>query len=220
MRYCLLFILVLFVFSLGESQTKSSLKIPTISSPLFWHNTPKRSTMKAGVLTIVAGEKTDLFRDPNGENNINTAPKLMFKADPNFTLSASIQHPFTNKFDAGGLVIVADSLNWIKFCFEKDYTGARRVVSVVTKGISDDCNSVELEDDAAFFKVAKSDNVVTLYYSTNGRKWLLVRHFQFESKNNVNVGFLAQSPKGKGCTVTFSDISYQTKKIKDPYTGE
>ncbi|MFI5187793.1 MAG: DUF1349 domain-containing protein, partial [Chitinophagales bacterium] len=111
-------------------------------------------------------------------------------------------------------------LNWIKFCFEKDYTGARRVVSVVTKNISDDCNSVEINSNKVFYKIAKADNVITLYYSLNGLKWMLIRHFQFDTSGDFYLGFLAQSPTGRQCQVSFSDISYTAKKIKDPYTGE
>ena len=146
--------------------------------------------------------------------------KLLFKADENFILSASIEHSFTNKWDGGALVIKSDSLNWIKFCFEKDYTGARRVVSVVTKHISDDCNSVEMNTNKVYYKVAKAGNVVTLYYSANGIKWFLIRHLQFDTKPEFEVGFLAQSPTGNKCSVKFSDIKYLSKKISDPYTGE
>ena len=220
MKKILFLLVVVFSVSILHAQTKSSLKIPTLPGQLFWHNSPKVCTMKSGELTIVAGEKTDLFRDPNAAYNTDNAPKLLFKADQNFVLTASISHPFANKWDAGGFVVIADSLNWIKFCFEKDYTGKRRVVSVVTKNISDDCNSVEIESDIVYYKVAKADNVITLYYSTNGKNWFLVRHLQFDAKNGVKAGFIAQSPTGKICTVKFADIKYESKKIKDPYAGE
>jgi regulation of enolase protein 1 (concanavalin A-like superfamily) len=144
----------------------------------------------------------------------------LFKADSDFVLTASIEHGFENKWDGGAIVLKQDSLNWIKFCFEKDYTGARRVVSVVTKNISDDCNSVEIPGNKVFYKVAKAGNVITLYYSLNGQTWFLVRHLQFETTGPLQVGFLAQSPTGKSCKVTFAQITYTVKKIKDPYLGE
>jgi regulation of enolase protein 1 (concanavalin A-like superfamily) len=144
----------------------------------------------------------------------------LFKADSDFVLTASIEHGFENKWDGGAIVLKQDSLNWIKFCFEKDYTGARRVVSVVTKNISDDCNSVEIPGNNVFYKVAKAGNVITLYYSLNGQTWFLVRHLQFETTGPLQVGFLAQSPTGKSCKVIFAQITYTVKKIKDPYLGE
>ena len=129
-------------------------------------------------------------------------------------------HDFINKWDAGAIVLKSDSLNWVKFCFEKDYTGTKIVVSVVTKNISDDCNSVASASNLLFYKAAKADKVITLYYSNDGKSWFLVRHLQFDFPSPLKIGFLAQSPTGKNCKVTFSNITYNRKKISDPYTGE
>ncbi len=203
-----------------EAQNSEILEIKGIPKKLFWENKPEIFSLKANVLTITAGEKTDMFRDPNVTYNTDNAPKLLFKPDANFVLSTSIEHTFANKWDGGALVLKSDSLNWIKFCFEKDYTGAKRVVSVVTKNISDDCNSVEISGEKVYYKIAKADNVITLYYSINGVKWFLIRHLQFDFKKDFEVGFLAQSPTGTKCEVKFSDIKYQAVKIKDPYLGE
>lgn len=202
------------------SQVADSIRITTIPRGLFWENSPRSFNTGRNNLVIEAGEKTDMFRDPNVTYNTDNAPKLLFRADENFVLSASIQHPFANKWDGGAIVIKQDNMNWIKFCFEKDYTGARRVVSVVTRNISDDCNSSEINANKVFYKVAKADNVFTLYYSTDGTKWFLVRHLQFDTTRGFTVGFLAQSPAGDRCEVRFSDIEYKPIKIKDPYLGQ
>jgi regulation of enolase protein 1 (concanavalin A-like superfamily) len=202
------------------AQKTDSSVIASIPYKLFWENKPVAFSIRNNELTLQAGEKTDMFRDPNVAYNTDNAPKLLFKADEDFVLSASVEHSFTNKWDGGAIVIKSDSLNWIKFCFEKDYTGARRVVSVVTKNISDDCNSIEMNANKVFYKVAKADNVITLYYSENGTKWFLIRHLQFDARPGFEAGFLAQSPTGTHCTVKFADIKYSHRKIKDPYTGE
>jgi uncharacterized protein len=217
--------LVVFTLMLGLTnkiiaQQNDSLKIGSIPYALQWDNQPLKYAIQNNILTIIAGPKTDMFRDPNVTYNTDNAPKLLFTADSNFVFSTSIQHSFTNKWDGGAIVLIQDSLNWIKFCFEKDYTGAKRVVSVVTKNISDDCNSVEIKSNKIFFKIAKAHNVITLYYSENNTKWFLIRHLQFNTSKQFKVGFLAQSPTGTKCEVTFSNIKYQSKKIKDPYSGE
>jgi regulation of enolase protein 1 (concanavalin A-like superfamily) len=202
------------------AQDKDSLSFSPIPRLMVWDNTPSSFSVAADKLIITAGAKTDMFRDPNATYNTDNAPKLLFDADSNFILTANIRHAFTNKWDGGAIVLIEDSANWVKFCFEKDYTGARRVVSVVTKDISDDCNSAEINSNNVFYKIAKAGNVITLYYSLDGKKWLLVRHFQFNNKSALKLGFLAQSPTGDKCEVQFSDIRYAAKKIKDPYAGE
>lgn len=207
-------------FTAAIAQVTDSVKIKAISAALYWENKPVSFTKTSGGFIITAGEKTDMFRDPNVTYNTDNAPKLLFQPNGNFVLTAAIEHSFATKWDGGAIVLKADSLNWIKFCFEKDYTGKRRVVSVVTKDISDDCNSVEVPGNKVFYKIAKAENVITLYYSVNGKDWLLIRHLQFDVTGQLKLGFLAQSPLGKKCAVKFSDITYTDKKISDPYTGE
>jgi regulation of enolase protein 1 (concanavalin A-like superfamily) len=196
------------------------LKFSKIPHPLTWVNKPVSYKINPESIFIQAGEKTDMFRDPNVTYNTDNAPRLSFTADPNFVLTAEVHHDFISKWDGGAIVLEADKMNWIKFCFEKDYTGMHRVVSVVTKDISDDCNSVAISGNQVFYKIAKADNVITLYYSADGKKWFLIRHLQFNTTKPIKLGFMAQSPTGKDCKVTFSNVTYSTKKIKDPYTGE
>lgn len=219
MRTCCL-VLGAFLLTGASAQSTDTLRLPFLQRPLFWENRPVFFHGDSTRLLIQAGEKTDMFRDPNVAYNTDNAPKLLFVADSNFVLTASVHHNFASKWDGGAIVLKADSLNWIKFCFEKDYTGAHRVVSVVTKGISDDCNSAAVPANTIFYKIAKAGNVITLYYSQEGRHWFLIRHFVFESPGPLKAGFLAQSPTGKNCTVTFSHIHYSTRKIRDPYLGE
>jgi uncharacterized protein len=215
-------ILVTIAFAMLASirSQEQPLQFPKIPHPLSWVNKPISYKINPASIFIEAGEKTDMFRDPNVTYNTDNAPRLSFTADPNFVLTAEIHHDFISKWDGGAIVLEADKMNWIKFCFEKDYTGMHRVVSVVTKDISDDCNSAAVNGNAVFYKIAKADNVITLYYSADGKKWFLIRHLQFNTTKPVKLGFMAQSPTGKNCKVTFSNITYSTKKIKDPYTGE
>lgn len=202
------------------AQQEDTLRIREIPHLMTWANQPVKHSYVYGELRITAGAKTDMFRDPNVTYNTDNAPKLLFTADEDFVLSASVQHSFKSKWDGGALVLMEDSLNWIKFCFEKDYTGAKRVVSVVTKDISDDCNSAAVVQNRVYYKMAKAGNVITLYYSADGKKWLLVRHLQFNNKKEIKIGFLAQSPTGNSCEVIFSNIRYSKKRISDPYAGE
>ncbi|HEV2355460.1 MAG TPA: DUF1349 domain-containing protein [Puia sp.] len=204
----------------AAAQTGGSLRSPLLPGSLVWENTPLRYELAADHILIESGGKTDMFRDPNVTYNTDNAPKLLFVPDSNFVLTASVHHNFTSKWDGGAIVLKADSLNWIKFCFEKDYTGQRRVVTVVTKGISDDCNSAAVNANTVYYKIAKAGNVITLYYSLDGRGWFLVRHLTFDSMAPLKLGFLAQSPTGEHCTVLFSHIHYSPRKIRDPYLGE
>lgn len=220
-KYSIAFFFALHFLTVSvKAQNSKSISLPGIPFPCYWENEPKSFSTKENGFQISSGPKTDMFRDPNATYNTDNAPKVLFQPDSNFVLSASIEHTFESKWDGGAIVLKADSANWIKFCFEKDYTGAHRVVSVVTKNISDDCNSIAVNSNSISFKIAKAGKVITLYASQDGRQWLLIRHLQFESAKPLKLGFLAQSPTGETCTVNFSAVRYEAKTIKDPYTGE
>jgi regulation of enolase protein 1 (concanavalin A-like superfamily) len=201
-------------------QTRDSVRVPGFARQLYWENGPVKFTQSGGTLQIRSGAKTDMFRDPNVTYNTDNAPKLLFRADDNFVLTVMVEQDFKSKWDGGALVLKQDSLNWVKFCFEKDYLGFHRVVSVVTKNVSDDCNHASLSSNQVYYKLAKADNVLTLYYSTDATHWVLIRHLQFDLRPGFSVGFLSQSPTGPGCEVRFSHITYRAIKIKDPYLGE
>ena len=49
----------------AEAQSSDSISIPSIPYKLFWENKPIRFENNKGTLVIEAGEKTDMFRDPN-----------------------------------------------------------------------------------------------------------------------------------------------------------
>ncbi len=213
-------VLLLAAGTMARAQMPDTVHLSSIPYAMHWENKPLGFTARGGVLEIDAGPKTDMFRDPNVTYNTDNAPKLLFTPDSDFVLVAHVGQAFRHKWDGGALVLKQDDLHWIKFCFEMDYTGAHRVVSVVTQGVSDDCNSVEIPGKAVFFKVAKAGNVITLYCSTDAKKWLLVRHLQFDFRPGFRVGFLAQSPTGSRCAVQFSRIVYRAYRIRDPYAGE
>ncbi|MFI5188038.1 MAG: DUF1349 domain-containing protein, partial [Chitinophagales bacterium] len=153
---CFFLMVFLFIKQDLDAQKDSVIHIKSIPFDMFWENSPVSYSITNNVLKIIAGAKTDMFRDPNVTYNTDNAPKLLFRPDHDFVLITAIEHSFSSKWDGGAIVLKQDSLNWIKFCFEKDYTGARRVVSVVTKNISDDCNSVEINSNKVFYKIAKA----------------------------------------------------------------
>lgn len=50
---------------LNAARAQQEVRITGIPFPLYWDNPPKNHSVKGSTLTIEAGEKTDMFRDPN-----------------------------------------------------------------------------------------------------------------------------------------------------------
>lgn len=163
-----------------------------------------------GTLSITAPAKTDWFLDPGGDTRVLNAPAALFApVDEAFTLQARVRVDFGATFDAGVLTLrVRDDL-WAKLCFEYSPQRQPTVVSVVTRGRSDDCNSTPIDGNEIYLRLAARGATVAMHSSTTGKRWNLVRYFSLGEVQSPGVGFLAQSPTGEGCTVAFSEIAYR-----------
>lgn len=194
--------------------------ISSIPKPLQWHIEPLNWQLQDDILTMTAGANTDLFHDPRGKFVKQNAPSLLFDADNDFLLSTFTTVEFASRADAAVLLIYQDETHWAKLCFERTPQQYHAIVSVVTKGTSDDCNSLFIDTQSTYLRVAKIGSAFAFHQSNNGKTWHLIRVFALDSKHKTKVGFLAQSPTGEACTVTFSDIHYEEKTLTDIHSGE
>ena len=192
-----------------------------IPTALQWGNPPQRWQVEDdGTLTITAGERTDLFTDPDGAFSVNNSPRLVFQPDAHYVLSARVTVDFGAWGDAGALLIYGGDSSYAKLCFEFSHLKQPTIVSVVTRGTSDDCNSVPVDGNATYLRLAKLDQSFAFHYSTDGRVWHLIRYFTLENPGDVVIGFTVQSPTGRSCTASFSKIAYAIQKLEDIRSGE
>jgi len=185
-----------------------------INQPVDWRVSPEQS------LTITAGACTDWFIDPAGADAKHNAPVALFTPpDDTFILSAKVTVAFASTFDAGVVQVYARDDLWAKVCFE--YAPQRRpmVVSVVTRGLSDDSNGPTIDDTEVYLRIARTARAFAFHYSRDGAYWHLVRHFSLGPVDSVEVGLAAQSPTGQGCAATFSEVTYQRGEPADIRDG-
>ncbi len=169
---------------------------------------------------------SDLYVDParertTSEDPLPRAPMLLgTPPDGPFQLQARVAVDFRATFDAGVLVVHLDETTWAKLCFEGSPSGSPMVVSVVTRGVSDDANGPVVEQEWIHLRVSRSDGVYAFHSSTDGERWDLVRVFSLgPDVSGHRVGFEVQSPTGAGCTVGFDDIRCSTERLEDLRDG-
>jgi regulation of enolase protein 1 (concanavalin A-like superfamily) len=196
----------------------SKLTIEELSRPLSWQHKPVSWTLSP--LSITAGPKTDRFISPQGDVSILNAPSLLFDAVNDFLLSSLITVEFKSAFDAGVLLLYQNERSWAKLCFEISPQDDPMVVSVVTKGSSDDCNSVLINGNSTYLRIAKLGQAFAFHYSTDGKIWQFIRTFSLEPNLDLKAGFLSQSPTGQGCKATFTEIAFAEKTLKAIRSGE
>lgn len=197
-----------------------SLTLPSLPGELQSINTAAGLQVEHETLHITAPAQTDLFVDPAGGLVKDDSPRVVFAPDPLFTLSAHVTVDFAGTFDAGVLVLCADGLHWAKLCFELSPQGEPMIVSVVTNGVSDDCNSTPLARNDIHLRVTRLGQAFAFHYSEDGVYWRLVRHFALQQTANLRAGFSSQSPIGEGCHAMFDQIQYRPAAVKDIRSGE
>jgi regulation of enolase protein 1 (concanavalin A-like superfamily) len=203
------------------AQPQSSFAIDGVPQKLSWINNPVKWRYEQKQLIILAGEKTDLFVDPQHEYTVVNSPKAVFRPDETFLLSAKAEVAFKTDYDAAVLVVYAGDDAWAKLCFEYSPQKKPYVVSVVNNVLSDDCNHVPVNGNKIFLRVAGlGNNIFAFHYSADGKYWKMVRYFSLTTKKELRVGFSSQSPTGKSCKTLFSQISYTKKKLKNLRNGE
>lgn len=195
--------------------------LPTLNDELHWRVPPLAWSLDPAGLSITAGAQTDLFYDPAGTLVKDDAPVAMWTPpDANFLLSTRVKVGFGATFDAGTLQIRARDDLWAKLCFEYSPQGQPMIVSVVTRGVSDDCNSAIIRGNTIYLRVARTPQTLAFHYSHGGHTWHLVRYFSLGRLDTLAVGFSAQSPTGAGCTALFSEINYRAGTLNDLRSGE
>jgi regulation of enolase protein 1 (concanavalin A-like superfamily) len=201
------------------SKTFTLSSIPAIMT---WKNHSSKSTSDGGQqISVTSGANTDWFIDPAGGQGKNNAPIAMFMPpDLTFCLQARVTVGFTATYDAGTLFAFSNDALWAKLCFEYSPQQQPMIVSVVTRGASDDCNSVVVAYNSVYLRVHKRGEVFAFHYSLDGHYWHFVRYFTLGDQGQLRMGFSAQSPTGQGCEVDFSEIRYSPGILSDLRSGE
>jgi regulation of enolase protein 1 (concanavalin A-like superfamily) len=181
------------------------------NKPSDWHIDGKKA------LTISSNAKTDWFVDPFDGTVANTAPILLFTPSADYVLSTKVTVKFATKWDAGALMLWGDDHHWAKLSFEYSPDGKPTLVTVVTRGLSDDCNSVHIAGDSVHLRIAKSGSTFVFYFSEDGKDWQILRTFSLDTNIPIRVGFESQSPAGAGAVATFSAITYEAHRVGNIY---
>lgn len=200
--------------------------LPGLSYALTWLESPALppvtwSVGDAGVLRATAPPRCDWFLDPAGGPAVLNAPTAAcVPREEAFSLSMRVAVDFRAKFDAAALVArVRDDL-WAKLCFEYSPQGEPMVVSVVTRGRSDDCNAAVLPSRAAYLRLSLKGPLFAMHWSPDGRWWNLARYGTLGEAPSVQLGLLVQSPTGDGCQAEFSEVAYRPTFPADLRNGQ
>ncbi|MFD5076875.1 DUF1349 domain-containing protein [Streptomyces sp. NPDC058371] len=166
-----------------------------------------------GVLSGWAGARQDRFVAPTGEalDPASDAPRLLGAPEGDFQLIARVTVGFAASFDAGVLYVHVGERAWAKLCLEYS-PDVPTVCTVVTRGHSDDANSFAVDGSSVWLRVSRTGRAFAFHASRDGVHWTFVRLFTLAGEKETSaalVGFLAQSPVGEGCVVTYDHVEFR-----------
>jgi regulation of enolase protein 1 (concanavalin A-like superfamily) len=147
------------------------------------------------------------------------APALIMPVQAPCMLKARVTSNAVATFDAAVVTVYQTDDQWAKLCFELSPQGQLMIVSVVTKGTSDDCNSIPITGQSVYLRLSVLEKAYAFHYSLDGNVWNMVRYFTLGERKKVEIGFLSQSPTGEGYTSIFSEITFLSEKLSDIRSG-
>jgi uncharacterized protein len=188
--------------------------------PLRWHIAPPAEPeLGPASLAFDAGPLTDLFADPNGAPARVEAPLLLGSPAGDYRLSARVSATFGAMFDAAALIVWTDETAWAKLALECSPQGDPTVVTVVTRGLSDDVNSLTVPGGIAWLRVSRLGPAYAFHASLDGSWWSLIRYFTLDGAESASVGFSVQSPTGAGTSGRFDEIACSAGRLAELRDG-
>ena len=169
--------------------------------------------------SLEAGPKTDLFTAPDKSAVLENATIQLFDVEGDFQLLARVSAPLTSTYDAGALVVYASPDAWGKLALERSPQGEPTIVSVVTRGVSDDANSFAMPQNTAWLRVSRIGETFAFHASDDGLWWSLIRWFTIPGGREAQPGVLAQSPTGDGLLVRFDNVELRPEPVAELRDG-
>jgi len=183
--------------------------VPVLPGPLVLVNAPTYARVAAdGALELGAAGRTNLFLAPDGQFARTNAPMALFEPAGDFVFSVRVEAALREVYDVAALVLFENEGSWAKLCYENSVEKEATVVSVVTRGLSDDCNSEPVGAGFVYFGIVRRGNEYAFHWSKDGTVWRMVRHFSLATKGPLKLGFAVHAVSADGLGARFSEIRF------------
>lgn len=186
-----------------------------------WMNEPDSFFVHNEELTILAVKGTDFFNNPENNELTSSAPYLFQHVSGDFVATLRTQPDLIAQWNAGALLMHMNSLNWIKLAYENSDATGPSIVSVVTRGVSDDANGAILNDQqSVWLRLIRKGSLFAMHWSSDGKHFKMARLSAMPKIQGVKIGIEAQCPVGELARHRFSHFSLERRTVSDLRKGE
>ncbi len=185
-----------------------------------WLNAPESYKIDKDYLLVTATENSDFFINPVDLSSSDSAPFFYREVSGDFVAITKVSPDLSSKWNAATFMVIIDPDNWIKFGFENSDATGPSIVSVVTRGTSDDANGVILKNTASvWLKLIRRDNNYAMHWSMDGIKYHMARLAAMPAADSVKLGLEAQCPIGEKAVHKFEYLGIKSETVEDLRTG-
>lgn len=171
-----------------------------------WFNEPEKWNIENNSLLMFVTPQTDYWRISHYGFTVDDAPFYYGEYGGEFAASVKITGQYKERFDQAGLMIRLDNENYIKAGIE--FVDGKYNLSVVVTHHTSDWSVITLDRpiDFIYIKAVRRFDAIEVFYSFDGKEWVMMRNAWMQDNHPVKVGVMGASPDGQGFEVKFEDF--------------
>jgi len=171
-----------------------------------WFNEPAKWKIEDHKLSLEVTPKSDYWRATGYGFVVDDGPFYYTTRGGEFEVQVKITGNFKTRYDHMGLMLRIDEKHWIKSGMEF-VDGKYNFSTVITNDFSN-WNVIVLPGKPEFLwvKAIRKKDYVEVYYSPDGKNFILSNMAYFPEQKPAMVGMMAASPDGDGFNAVFEDF--------------
>ena len=162
-----------------------------------WMNDPERFIINEKEIIIETSPYTSLWSRTYFKNVTFNAPILIFPVEENFTFSAKVNFSFNEVDDQAGILVHANSDNYLKACVQCYDNSTNLLSTTLTSHGYSDIASREIGNfiQIVYLRLSHRDGDFLIENSFDGIHYKHMRMFHLKMREgHFNVGIYACSP--------------------------
>jgi regulation of enolase protein 1 (concanavalin A-like superfamily) len=180
-------------------------------------------TINGEIVEFSVNARTDWFFSPASGSRISNVVRFTRRVTEKvFSFAAEVSVDFASPFDGGALFVECSDESWAKIAFELSAERKPTIVSVVTRGTSDDSDGPNYSANSVWIRLYCDGKTAAFHFSEDGKYWRFLRWFTIPGIANrpIKIGLGIQSPTGEGVKVKMRNVQLKFENIEDLRSGE
>lgn len=175
-------------------------------SGMNWFNEPNKWDIQDNKLKMDVTPQSDYWRITHYGFVVDDGPFYYTSRGGEFEVQVKITGDYKTRFDQMGLMLRIDEKHWIKTGIE--YVDGVYNFSTVTTNDFSSWSVIALQGkpSSIWIKALRRIDAVEIYYSLDGKKYIMSNLVYLPQQKPVMVGMMAASPDGDGFEAIFEDF--------------